>query len=937
MTIFHGTSTCLWWLLLLGLFPSHAQPSPADQCTFFNQKEVDRVCRKPTEILDSIETLSLCEKACADRDWCQQISWKKAGNAVADSPMACDQNSGKQLTSDMPEFTSPSDAPSPSPSSCTPKNSVPNDCSKCMSHDQCATGGFCCPFMKKCVTSSSQGCSLPIASCSPPCHKTTVQECPQCTNTAFRAGEWQSPTCGRRRRLSGTDAVMKMSTVTGPLLMGENEWNSHQLLSTTTEEDSPVLPGQVSSSMLLAEYEAATKMLRQELVQIGESGRRRLVVSETDKQAFLDSHNKWRAKTGDEDANPTAGMNPTASNMRYMAWDDKLQVVAQNYADMCVWKHNPNRNKAYKAAGGSGYIGENLAAGSGGMSPEKSTYMWDEEKKGYTYATGKCTVPMCGHYTQTSWALSSKVGCGISKCKHINGLSYGGTYVVCNYSPAGNWVGEKPYKSGEKGSSCPSGTTAKQYADFGKLCATSTELTDVEKTTDTPADTSVAADWTKAITSSSCILSRGCSETLIEKDWVVRSKVREYGNDAQIAFLVGETNYGNGVAGGAVILLILSTLMWSMAHHAQIEGHFARELDFALRTEDTYPSDVVHSRSQVRGTKLERAHNLLLCCKDSKTPFLGFHTSQCTASLIVWAVLFGTSDFRGSWMAQWWIISHLLVFFWSLAKALMVYKKGVKRTGHLLIAFCAFMDLIFLVLVGISAITVSAVETKNFDSRPKAAFVSAMIFIYMNFFLCSIALFLTYSAWHMDGAPDGGVGVQLRHHHGKADTFIKCQRILQVISSLIALILVAVTPFFAMSASAILLIVICSLQVVFASVQFASMVIKPEAREKFFGKEKRHFFVFLICDVVSMLIMGIGGLSCGEELKTDPIGTALVFVFILFFSYGSTVVCLFLALRGDLPLHTTGHEANGVDHSSSPMKHSQVPHKGVKSKHAGRV
>ena len=183
----------------------------------------------------------------------------------------------------------------------------------------------------------------------------------------------------------------------------------------------------------------------------------------------------------------------------------------------------------------------------------------------------------------------------------------------------------------------------------------------------------------------------------------------------------------------------------------------------------------------------------------------------------------------------------------------MVFKKGVKRTGHVLIAFYAFMDLVLLVLVGISAITVSAVETKNLDNGPKSAFMSSMVFIYMNFFLCSIALFLTYSAWHIDGAPDGGVGVQLRHHHGKADTFIKCQRTLQVISSLTALILVAITPFFATSDSAILVIVVCSLQVVLASVQLASMVIKPEAREKFFGKEKRHFFVFLICDIVSML------------------------------------------------------------------------------------
>ena len=45
---------------------------------------------------------------------------------------------------------------------------------------------------------------------------------------------------------------------------------------------------------------------------------------------------------------------------------------------------------------------------------------------------------MCGHYTQVVWRKSLRVGCGMATC--------GATEVwVCNYDPAGNWDGERPY------------------------------------------------------------------------------------------------------------------------------------------------------------------------------------------------------------------------------------------------------------------------------------------------------------------------------------------------------------------------------------------------------------------------------------------------------------------------------------------------------------
>ncbi|XP_056123500.1 peptidase inhibitor 15 isoform X2 [Rhinichthys klamathensis goyatoka] len=70
----------------------------------------------------------------------------------------------------------------------------------------------------------------------------------------------------------------------------------------------------------------------------------------------------------------------------------------------------------------------------------------------------RCYGPMCTHYTQMVWASSNRVGCAIQAC--YNMVVWGAvwreaTYLVCNYSPKGNWIGEAPYRVGVPCSSCP--------------------------------------------------------------------------------------------------------------------------------------------------------------------------------------------------------------------------------------------------------------------------------------------------------------------------------------------------------------------------------------------------------------------------------------------------------------------------------------------------
>jgi len=66
---------------------------------------------------------------------------------------------------------------------------------------------------------------------------------------------------------------------------------------------------------------------------------------------------------------------------------------------------------------------------------------------------------MCGHYTQVVWAKTRHVGCAIQDCSPLTGAFSQGTYLVCNYGPAGNYVGQKPFLKGAACSKCTSGTS----------------------------------------------------------------------------------------------------------------------------------------------------------------------------------------------------------------------------------------------------------------------------------------------------------------------------------------------------------------------------------------------------------------------------------------------------------------------------------------------
>lgn len=141
---------------------------------------------------------------------------------------------------------------------------------------------------------------------------------------------------------------------------------------------------------------------------------------------MLAAHNKVRAE-----ATPT----PNPPLTPYV-WSEEDAKAAQDWANGCVYNHNPN----------NGGRGENIFASAGAATVELVVKAWADEAANYIYDTNKCRG-VCGHYTQIVWSSTTSVGCGMKACN--TGSPFKGftewELWVCNYSPPGNYVGKKPY------------------------------------------------------------------------------------------------------------------------------------------------------------------------------------------------------------------------------------------------------------------------------------------------------------------------------------------------------------------------------------------------------------------------------------------------------------------------------------------------------------
>lgn len=143
---------------------------------------------------------------------------------------------------------------------------------------------------------------------------------------------------------------------------------------------------------------------------------------------LVSEHNRWRSRVG---APP-------------LRWSEDLaqsagQWAGQLAASGCQMRHS------------EGPQGENIFWGgpvtwSDGRTElqtvrgEQVAGAWGQEAADYDYASNSCAPgKVCGHYTQVVWATTEALGCARQVCADKAQI------WVCQYHPAGNIVGRRPY------------------------------------------------------------------------------------------------------------------------------------------------------------------------------------------------------------------------------------------------------------------------------------------------------------------------------------------------------------------------------------------------------------------------------------------------------------------------------------------------------------
>jgi len=136
--------------------------------------------------------------------------------------------------------------------------------------------------------------------------------------------------------------------------------------------------------------------------------------------AFLRVHN---------DARAAKGVPP-------LQWSADCAAAAQEWAQILA-----DRDTGLVHSGRRG-LGENIWQCSGGNpSPDVAADDWLSEQRAYRGERISATNFMrVGHYTQMVWSGTTSVGFGYARA------ASGNVYIVANYFPPGNFIGQRPYE-----------------------------------------------------------------------------------------------------------------------------------------------------------------------------------------------------------------------------------------------------------------------------------------------------------------------------------------------------------------------------------------------------------------------------------------------------------------------------------------------------------
>lgn len=152
-----------------------------------------------------------------------------------------------------------------------------------------------------------------------------------------------------------------------------------------------------------------------------------------------------------------------ASNMIAMSYDLQLEYLARCWVNTCQGGHDPCRITQNHPS-----IGQNshwTSANEINITRAVEAFYNEKEHMNdaqFDHFSGKGENDgVIGHFTQVVWAKTVLVGCAAAKGKK-------GSYLICNYAPAGNWKDEPLFTRGDPCSACPDGKSCNDK--YESLC-----------------------------------------------------------------------------------------------------------------------------------------------------------------------------------------------------------------------------------------------------------------------------------------------------------------------------------------------------------------------------------------------------------------------------------------------------------------------------------
>ena len=126
-----------------------------------------------------------------------------------------------------------------------------------------------------------------------------------------------------------------------------------------------------------------------------------------------------------------------------MTLSDSLNNSAQNWAEYLA--NNGVLEHSDSDAGENLYVSYTTASSVDAATlANQAVTNWYNEVSDYDYNNPGFSSET-GHFTQVVWKNSTQLGCGAARgVKTIQGTQYNAFYVVCQYAPAGNVIGQFP-------------------------------------------------------------------------------------------------------------------------------------------------------------------------------------------------------------------------------------------------------------------------------------------------------------------------------------------------------------------------------------------------------------------------------------------------------------------------------------------------------------